>query len=188
VAVPDDDQALVQTGECLDDQVRPLVADQPADVEEVAGALGARREPLGIDGGVDHLGRAAVEALDALRHGGRVGDEDVHPGGGAPIPTPKPGHQEAGRRPDGYREPPAFRLEVPGVAHRRVAVAQVRDSVGDANGLRTRMAARDDGGNVVDRVAHCPRKRHGGQEPLVVTGRSRNLLQEGGFRPAEALG
>ena len=177
MAGADDVEPVRKVRERLDDEIRPLVAHEPADVEEVAAPLSSRREVLGVHRWVDHLGGASVVAADPLGDRRRVGDELGDAGRRAAVPSAKRPHPLPGERPDREREALLLALEVPGVAHRRVAVAEVRHARGNPNGLRTRVAARDHEVGV-GRGHRLPSERHQRQEPLVMPRRAGNPLQE----------
>ncbi|MNS85389.1 hypothetical protein D3C72_1192530 [compost metagenome] len=157
-------QPLVRHGrEGFHDQRNLLVRHQPGGGQvEVLAAL-ARAEALHIHRREYHRGRAAVDLADAPRHVGRVGHQQVHAMGGALVPDP---HVME----DGPRHPalePARQarfveilvLEVPGVADRRMDIADVQLLRPGDDPLRHGMAGRDHE-VVVGEVELFHRQRH----------------------------
>lgn len=182
----DHHQTLLEIGEGRNNEVWTLVAGQSPDVEEAVAPLAPGRENVGVHRRVDDAGTAAIEAPDPFRDRRGVRDEDVDVVGSGTVPPPEPLHRKPGGRPQQRRKASLLRVEVPGVPHRRVAVAKVGDSVPDPDGLRARVAARDHCVHTHDRVADLPGKRHQRKEPLVVLQGPGNALQERRLRTLKA--
>ena len=128
---------------------------------------------------MNHLGAAAVRVADTIGNRARVRDERRHGRSTAPVPGSEHTHPLACERPDRRRKPRALALEVPGIPHRRVAVAEVRHTLRHRHGLGARVAARDD--EVRRRCpSRLPDERHQRQEPLVMSRRAGDLLEERG--------
>ena len=126
-----DHQLAVRHGaERLDHQLDPLVGHHAGGDQVMAIPRLAQGEAFDIDRRVDDGGGAAPDLLDPLGDVAAVGDEAIHAGGGGAVPMPHPVQQPAGIE----RHRPALEpglpqvlvLQVPGIAHRAVDVADMQ--------------------------------------------------------------
>src|SRR5213076_3272064 len=146
-------------------------------------------EPLDVDRRVDDVGLAAPDAPDAF--GDVVGDrDDAVDRLVAPIPPTEPGGDGRGEEPRGE---PGARAEVvvgevPYVAHRREAVAEVERARRRADALGDAVAQRED--EIVAGEVEAPYRRGeqreiaailrgGGREPLDERGHDAAALDHG---------
>src|SRR5438105_1906842 len=143
-AVADDDESAAARG--LDRQLHPLVRNQCGDDGVIVVALVVQRsgEKSLIDEGMNDLGIAGVVLLDPITHEIRIGNEARHGRRGLHIPLPQTaGHD---RRAEPAQRTGARKVvieAIPDVAHRCVAVADVRLPTG-LYSLGHGMAGRDD--------------------------------------------
>ena len=125
---PDADhhEPVRQVAERLDHRLRVLVGDQPVGPEEEAGfLLGGGVEVLDVHRRMDDDRVPAVRVVDPLAY--RLGDGDVHvrPPRRIEVLPPQPAAGEAQAERGRAAHPLRLRLGQPGVADRRVAVAEV---------------------------------------------------------------
>ena len=184
-AVADDDQRPVgHRREGLDDDVDALVRDEPRRGHvEVFFAVDVR-EAFDVDRRIDDIGIAAVGLGDALADEARVGDEAVDAVRGAQIPQAKLVQEPLGR--------PALQpavesglaqvlvLQVPGVAHWRMHIADVELARPGEHALGDRMRARDHQ-IVAGEVVLLDGERHQRQVAAVALLCARKVLDEGGL-------
>ena len=127
----DHELAVGHLRERLDDEVDLLVGHHPGGGEVEVAALAAAGDEI-VDGDVriDHLGLAAIGLLDAPRDVARTGDEMIDAGGRPHVPDAHALEDHARQEARPAVEEPGFAqilvLEVPGVAHGGVAVADVQ--------------------------------------------------------------
>ena len=138
-AVADDRQRQLEQIEGVDHQIEPLVWHEPLHDEESVVDLGRDAEAAGGDRRMDDRRLAPIELFDSIGDGARVGDEARHPAGRRHVPPPQRRHDD--RQAQAQRHAEALPLdvvaEVPGEAHRRVAVADVRDASRRRSGAAT---------------------------------------------------
>ena len=187
----DHDELLVgHPGERLDDHRDALVRHHSRGRQVVILFRRVERELTCVDRWINHRGFAAVALVDAPTDEVRVGDKVVNTASGALIPHAHVVKQHA--RQFGLesmietRFVQVLMLQIPGIADRRVHVADMQLVRAGQNALGYGMAA----GNhqvVARHVQLLDGQRHQGQILLVVRLRLRQLLDEsrGGALAAE---
>ena len=128
----------------LDGQVHALVRGQGRDDQvELAGRV-LHPEAGDVHRRVDDVGVAAVGAPDPVGHEARDGHEVMHPRRGRPVPPPEPPRDRRHENPRGQARLRAevVVVEIPDVAHRGEAVADVPGPGGNPHALGDRVARR----------------------------------------------
>ena len=119
-----------------------------------------------------------VEPLDSVGNRSRVRNEPCDPARGRDVPAPERAHQWCRHGLEWARQAVALGVEVPRVPHWRMAVTDVRDPVGDANGFGAGVAARDHDVDIANRSARVPGDRQEREEPRVVVDGARQMLEK----------
>ena len=188
--VADDHQpALRHAREGLDDHRHALVRHHARGGQVEVLLVGAQREARHIHRRMHHAGLAPVDLAHPPADEGRVGDEAVDAGGGAAVPQPHVVQHRAG---EGALQATLHAglaqvlvLHVPGVADRRMDVADMELVRPGQHALGHRVARRDD--QVIARqVMLLDRQRHQRQVVAEAPARARQALDEGGARDPAA--